>query len=555
MAGPNFTRRDALRLGAGAVAVSALRVSPASAAAASFSLALPDGGAHASSAWHRTPVLTAPRRFDLVGLTWRSGKVEAQVRARTRGGRWSAWFALPAGAHAPDGEPAPSGTDPAFTGAADELQFRLRGAGRGLTARFVRALGAPGARRALGAPGARRGPAARAAQVSPPAIISRTQWGADAVPPRAGPTYGVVQAAFVHHTVGTNDYGPSDSAAIVLGIARYHRDTNGWNDIGYNFLVDKYGQVFEGRAGGIESAVVGAQAQGYNAQSTGIACLGTFSTVAQTEAGLDALARLIGWKLSLHGVPVAGQVTLTSAGGASNRYPAGTPVTVNRVCGHRDGDSTSCPGDVLYGQLDDLRNRAARYAGPVSGIVVRAASRQHGTTPVDLNGILHFADGSSPAGATLSIEYMTAGSAWTQIATTTCGPDGGWATSAVLASSGKVRAVFAGDSGRPRVESGAITVEVIPRMNLAVDKRRARAGTAFAVSGTMSPAQPRVVCLLERQIRGRWRTVQRKRIAVSSAGAYATKVKPRTPGLYRVSIIAVGVTRRRTLRATRSRSA
>ncbi len=538
MAGPNLTRRDALRLGAGAVAVSALRVSPAS--AASFSLVLPDGGAHASSAWRTTPVLKAPRRFDLVGLTWKRARVQAQVRARPKGGRWTAWFPLPAlDGHAPDGERAPAGTDPAFTGAADELQFRLRGAASGLTARFVRAL--------TDAPRVR----AHAAQVSPPTIISRTEWGADSVPPRAGPTYGVVQAAFVHHTVGTNDYGPEDSAGIVLGIARYHRDTNGWNDIGYNFLVDKYGQIFEGRAGGIESAVVGAQAQGYNSQSTGIACLGTFSTVAQSEAGLEALARLIGWKLSLHAVPVGGEVTLTSAGGESNRYPSGTPVTVNRVCGHRDGDNTSCPGDVLYGQLTDLRSRAARYAGPVSGIVVRAASRQHGTTPVNLNGVLHFADGSSPAGATLSVQYMTAGSAWSQVTTTTCGPDGAWATSAVLPSSGKVRAVFGGDGGRPRVESGAITVEVIPRMNLAVDKRRARAGTAFAVSGSMSPAQPRVVCLLERQVRGRWRTVQRKRIAVSGSGAYATKVKPKTPGLYRVSIIAVGVTRRRTLRATR----
>src|SRR3954451_960235 len=453
MAGPNLTRRDALRLGAGAVAVSALCVSPAS--AASFSLALPEGGAHASSAWRTTPVLRAPRRFDLVGLTWAGGKVEAQVRARKRGGRWSAWFALPApGGHAPDGERAPAGTDPAFTGAADELQFRLRGAASGLTARFVRAL--------TDAPRVR----ARAAQVSPPAIISRTEWGADSVPPRAGPTYGVVQAAFVHHTVGTNDYAPSDSAGIVLGIAHYHRDTNGWNDIGYNFLVDKYGQVFEGRAGGIASAVVGAQAQGYNAQSTGIACLGTFSTVAQTEAGMDALARLIGWKLSLHGVPVAGQVTLTSAGGPSNRYPSGTPVTVERVCGHRDGDSTSCPGDVLYGQLADLRTRAARYAGPVSGIVVRAASRQHGTTPVSLNGVLHFADGSSPSGAPLSVEFTAVGSAWSQVATTICGFDGTWAANPVLPSSGKVRAVFAGDGSRPKVESGAITVQVVPKMSL-----------------------------------------------------------------------------------------
>ena len=88
-------------------------------------------------------------------------------------------------------------------------------------------------------------------------------------------------------------------------------------------------------------------------------------------------------------------------------------------------------------------------------------------------------------------------------------------------------------------------------MNLSVDKRRARAGSAFVVTGTMSPAQARVTCLLERQIRGRWRTVQRKRIAVAGSGAYATKVRPKVAGLYRVSIIATGVTRRRTLRATR----
>ena len=75
----------------------------------------------------------------------------------------------------------------------------------------------------------------------------------------------------MHHTVTTNDYGPEDSAGIVLGIARYHRDSNGWNDLGYNFLVDKYGQVFEGRAGGIDAPVIGAQAQGYNSVSTGIA--------------------------------------------------------------------------------------------------------------------------------------------------------------------------------------------------------------------------------------------------------------------------------------------
>ena len=101
---------------------------------------------------------------------------------------------------------------------------------------------------------------------APPPIIPRSEWGGDSVPPRAGPLYGEVQIAFVHHTVTANDYAPEDSAAIVLGIARYHRNTNGWNDIGYNFLVDQYGQIFEGRAGGIDQAIVGAQAQGWNSR-------------------------------------------------------------------------------------------------------------------------------------------------------------------------------------------------------------------------------------------------------------------------------------------------
>ena len=139
------------------------------------------------------------------------------------------------------------------------------------------------------------------AQTAPPAIVSREDWGGGACPPRAEPAYGEVKFAFIHHTVSANDYGPEDSAAMVLGICRYHRNSNGWNDVGYNFLVDRYGTIFEGRAGGIAEAVVGAQAQGYNSQSTGISSIGTFSTAGQTEAGLRAIAHLLGWKLGVHG--------------------------------------------------------------------------------------------------------------------------------------------------------------------------------------------------------------------------------------------------------------
>ena len=534
MDGPHrLTRRQALRLGAGAAALGALRVpSPAFGATPTlFELALPESRVHASAAWRTTAVLRAPHRFDLAGLRWsRASDYQAQIRTRTHGGRWTRWTPLPA-SHG-----TLKGTDPVYTGAADELQLRSRGSASGLKARFVKT-----------APGNAR-PLARAAQASgAPPIVPRANWGADQVPPRNAPSYGVVQAAFVHHTVTAVDYAPEESAGIVLGIARYHRDSNGWNDIGYNFLVDRYGVVFEGRAGGVEAAVIGAQAQGWNSVSTGIACLGTFTNIPLDAPAMESLAKLIGWKLSLHGVPVQGQVTLESGGGESNRYPSGQLVNFERISGHRDGCETSCPGEQLYAQLPDLRSRAARYSHLVSAITVKAAS-QKGARPTNVSGLLRFADGSSPAGAALGVEYMAGGSAWTQVTTTTCGGDGSWATSVQLPASGQVRAVFAGDATRPRLESAPVTVKVVPSMSLTSDKRRAKAGTSFAVSGTLAPSQPRVQCLLERQVGNRWVTVQRKRINVRG-GRYATKVRPKRAGLYRVSIIADGVTRRRTLRA------
>ena len=391
-------------------------------------------------------------------------------------------------------------------------------------------------------------PRARASQA--PFIVPRDSWGAAQVPPRSGPSYGAVQMAFVHHTAGTIEYAPEDSPGIVLGIAKYHRNSNGWNDIGYNFLVDRYGMIFEGRAGGIEAAVIGAQAQGYNSQSTGIATLGTFTNIPLDDPAMEALAKLIGWKLSLHGIPTQGVVTLISGGGETNRFPNGTPVTFERISGHRDSNETTCPGDSLYAQLPDLRARAARYAVPVSALTVSASS-QRGVTPVAVSGSLRFADGSSPAGAPLAVEYTSAGSAWTPVTTAAAGPDGAWAASIVLPATGQVRAVFGGDGARGRLESKPVNVKrrAEPDADPATGAARGPAGR----SGSPARSRPR----------------SRSSSACSSAtpaaagcessasgstptrGRYATKVRPKTPGLYRVSIIAEGVTRRRTIRALR----
>ncbi|HWT95401.1 MAG TPA: N-acetylmuramoyl-L-alanine amidase [Solirubrobacteraceae bacterium] len=194
---------------------------------------------------------------------------------------------------------------------------------------------------------------------------------------------GEVQLAFVHHTVNANDYTAADSADMVLAIARYHRDHNGWDDLGYNFLVDRFGQVFEGRAGGMDQAVIGAQAQGFNHVSTSVACLGTFGAEALPPAALEAVARVLAWKLAVHGVPVEGTVVVRSRGGSENRFAAGEDVSLPRIAGHRDGGKTECPGAALYGQLPDLRARAAAAAvtvpAPVANrpvLTARTASRR-----------------------------------------------------------------------------------------------------------------------------------------------------------------------------------
>jgi N-acetylmuramoyl-L-alanine amidase len=545
-----LTRRQALKAGAAAAALGALRPSPSALAAPrpeAFTLALPSPPA-AAAGWRTSPVYDAPRRFDLIGLGWRRGDgVEAQVRARKRGGKWSRWTRLhDAGDHGPDAGRGAAGTDPAWTGAADQFQLRLRGHARGLHARFVRS--GPAARAPLARAAARRRQIPGA-----PVIITRAEWGGDAVVPRAAPSYGQVQLAFVHHTVNANEYGPEDSAAIVLGIAKYHRDHNGWNDLGYNFLVDQYGQIFEGRAGGVDLPIVGAQAQGFNSVSTGIACIGTYTSVAQTEAGMEALARIIGWKLSYHGIPVAGAVTVTSAGGETNKFAAGTPVTFQRISGHRDGNATSCPGNVLYAQLPDLRNRAARYAAPASGVTVRAAStRLRGTATATLSGVLRFGDGSSASGAPVAILYAATGSGGTYapLATATCAADGSWSRTVAIPRTGTIRARFPGDGTRAPLESSSLRITLVPHVSLSLSSRRIRRGRRIRVSGSVAPATgTRVDLLLERKIRGRYRRVRRRRLPLRDT-RFLGSIRPSGSGLWRVTVSVDGASTRQYVRVS-----
>ncbi|WP_030266003.1 peptidoglycan recognition protein family protein [Streptomyces violens] len=200
-------------------------------------------------------------------------------------------------------------------------------------------------------------------QIGPrPQIITRIGWGANEQlrEPKFGYTK-TVKAAFVHHSATGNGYSCNQSGAIVRGIYRYHVKSNHWRDLGYNFLIDKCGAIFEGRAGGVARPVIGAHTLGFNNDTTGIAVIGTFDKAKPPAPALDALGKLTAWKLGLHGRDPNGKATLTSAG--NNRYKKGTKVRLNVISGHRDGYVTSCPGAALYGTLGSARTASARFQG------------------------------------------------------------------------------------------------------------------------------------------------------------------------------------------------
>ena len=310
----------------------------------------------------------APERFDLVGLHWQ-GTGTVRFRVRSVGGSWSEWVtAAPEAEDQPDAGTAERAStrrwrlgNPWWVGESDRIEYRRSGRITRLRAFFVRSPSAAIPLRALQKAGA-------------PPIVSRAGWGADESIRRAAPRYAPnVRVAVVHHTAGSNGYTAAESAAIVRGIHVYHVKGNGWNDIGYNFLVDKYGKVFEGRYGGIGRNVIGAHAEGFNTGSVGVAVLGEYSSLAVAAKAQEALAQVLAWRLDrAHVEPVT---TVSYASGGNGRFAPGTPVFLRAVSGHRDTGFTDCPGRTLYALLGDITGDVAElglpklYAPVVTGAV------------------------------------------------------------------------------------------------------------------------------------------------------------------------------------------
>ena len=300
---------------------------------------------------------STPTRFNMVGLHWRgTGSVEFRTRSIT--GRWSAWHkAAPEAEDVPDAFTSEARAaqswrlgNPYWTGESNGIAYRTRGPVVRLRAYFMRSPEI-------------RIPLRRLSIAGSPPLLTRAAWGANESIRKGSVQYAPsVQFAVVHHTAGANSYTAAQSAAIVRGIYTYHVKGNGWNDIGYNFLVDRYGRVFEGRFGGVERNVIGAHAEGFNTGSSGVAILGTYGSAAPPALARNVLANLLAWRLDLAHVDPMSTLLWTSGGNA--RYTEGVPVTLRAVSGHKDTGFTSCPGAALYAQLGAIARQAAATGLP-----------------------------------------------------------------------------------------------------------------------------------------------------------------------------------------------
>lgn len=241
-----------------------------------------------------------------------------------------------------------------------------------------------------------------AASIAMPAMVSRVAWGAAA--PVCQVDYGQeLRAAAIHHTASTNTYAQSQVPGMLRGFAEFHMRPEaaggrGWCDIGYNFLVDKFGVIYEGRGGGIDLPVVGVHTGGFNSRIVGVSAIGNYEEAVPSAALNESISRVIAWKLAQHRVEANTTVTLISGGGAS-KYPAGTPVALNTIFGHLDAQYTSCPGRHLVARFGDIRNRVAVLGNQVASESPQGAwdVLQGGGNSVRVSGWTR--DPSSPAAA------------------------------------------------------------------------------------------------------------------------------------------------------------
>lgn len=291
-----------------------------------------------------------------------------------------------------------------------------------------------------------------------PQIVERERWGADPGLLNCTPLVAdEVRMGFVHHTAGSNDYTREEADDVVRGVYAYHTNGRGWCDIGYNFLVDRYGTIYEGRSGGVDLPVIGAAQMGFNTRAFSVSVMGNFEIAAVPKAVQRALVRLVAWRLDVAHVNPRARATMTSAGGGTTRFEQGAVVRLPTIAGHRDTGYTACPGARLYAFLPQLRERVANrglpkiYKPRVSrselqvGVPANVRVRARGSEPLEWSVSVLAPDGTvyaelgESSGARLDLAWSRAGppaqptvAGAYALVITADGPDGSSARPAIL---------------------------------------------------------------------------------------------------------------------------
>jgi hypothetical protein len=541
MSGERETRISRRSLIAGATAAVGCLLAPPPALAAPGDT--PELWSHWIGPLRGAPVIRLARRCALVGVRW-EGPEEArvQLRARLVNGHWTRWGSASVAGHGPDRVASPPLAqigEPLWVGDADTVQLRssrpLRAVRLHLVSTAVTGAGVEEALVARSLPLA--APRLDAGPGQPP-IIARRAWARGRAHPAAPPAYGDVRLGFVHHTDGLNGYSPAQVPSIIYAIFLYHRFVNGWNDIGYNFVIDAFGRIWEAREGGIDLPVIGAQAGGYNTQSTGAAILGDFMTAMPSAAALRALEHLLAWKLSLHGIPASGDVRVEVDPSAAFYTPfrPGQIVTLPRVAGHRQACTTDCPGNALFAHMGRVRHGVARLAGPRPASLTLAVTGGSGFAATylalgggaaaagdtqTLAGRLLDSDDAPLVGATVELQQILSGGATRTLQRLTTDADGNFACRLALSTSTLVRALH---RQAPAVASPLLAIKISPVVTVAL-----RSSSPLTIIGTVTPPQREVTVELYRQ--GARRPLRRRRAQIRD-GAFAVRLGRPRPGSY-----------------------
>ncbi len=297
--------------------------------------------------------------FRVAGVTWEGDRSDVEAFVRTRDAHTGAWtdWSLLEHEESPDSEgtAARSGTQPLIASASDGIQVRVESSGAkpsGLGVDVVDPGTSPADSEAKPAAPADATPsdAPESADAPKPTVNSRADWGADETIRRGDPSYGEVKGAVVHHTAGVNAYTQDEVPGILRGMYDYHVNSLGWDDIGYNVLVDKWGRLWEGRHGGLDKAVIGAQAAGVNSETFGISAMGNYEEVDAPEPMVESIESFVAWKLGVHDVDPTGRAVI---GGQEH----------DTIVGHREVGQTVCPGQYLNARLPDIRTGAKERQG------------------------------------------------------------------------------------------------------------------------------------------------------------------------------------------------